>query len=89
MSGGSRLEKLRRRIESAHGSIDARTAIDLMARPVSMSSNLHNVLFAPQSSEIWIANASSRRPAAEMPYVRYDLGALLAEIDARVAAAHP
>jgi len=73
LSAGSRLEELRRRIQEKHGSIDEETAMWLMSRPVAMKSNLHNVLFVPESGVLWVANASHHRPAAEMPYVRIEL----------------
>ena len=86
MSGGSRLGLLRKRVLEGYGTIDTQAAMDLMARPVSMSSNLHNVLFVPRRGEAWVANAGAGRPAAEMPYVRYHLPSLLAELGAPVAA---
>ena len=73
LSAGSRLEELRRRIQEKHGSINEETAMWLMSRPVAMQSNLHNVLFIPESGVLWVANASHHRPAAEMPYVRVEL----------------
>lgn len=77
LSAGSRLEELRRRVQEKHGKIDAELGMWLMSRPVAMESNLHNVLFVPQDGILYVANASHKKPAAEMPYVRLDLQALL------------
>jgi len=77
LSAGSRLEKLRERVQEKHGKIDAQTAIWLMSRPVAMKSNLHNVLFVPADGVFYVANADHKHPAAERPYVRYNLKELL------------
>jgi Acyl-coenzyme A:6-aminopenicillanic acid acyl-transferase len=81
LSAGSRLEELRRRVKQKHGQIDAEIGMWLMSRPVAMQSNLHNVLFVPQDGIFYVANASHNKPAAEMPYVRLDLQALLNTTD--------
>ncbi len=80
LSAGSRLEELRRRAKSHYGKFDAELAMWLMSRPVAMKSNLHNVLFVPEDGVLYVANADHDRPAAECPYVRLDLKALLAEM---------
>jgi hypothetical protein len=80
LSAGSRLEKLRERVQEKHGQIDAEAAMWLMSRPVAMQSNLHNVLFVPADGVLYVANADHRRPAAECHYVRLDLGELLESI---------
>ncbi len=76
MSGGSRLETLRQRVQSHYGEFDTAKAIHLMSRPVAMSSNLHNALFVPQDLVVHVAHASHRKPAADRHYVTYDVGAL-------------
>lgn len=81
LSAGSRLEKLRQRVVEKYGQIDATTGKWLMSRPVAMSSNLHNVLFVPADGVLYVANADHRSPAAERPYARLDLRALLAELE--------
>ena len=49
-----------------------------MDRGVAMNSNLHNVLFAPKSTKIWIANATAdKQPAADQPYQEFELAELL------------
>lgn len=87
LSAGNRLETLRARVLAAHGSIDEVAARELMSRPVAMSSNLHNVLFVPEDGILWVANADHKQPAADRPYVRIDLGALLDEIRGERSAA--
>ncbi len=86
LSAGSRLEKLRARVLERHGEIDAELGQWLMSRPVAMQSNLHNVLFVPEDGILYVANADHKHPAAERPYVRLDLNALLKEMPGPVAA---
>lgn len=77
LSAGSRLETLRARVKDHHGKIDAEKAMWLMSRPVAMESNLHNVLFVPSQGILYVANADHNHPAAERPYVRFNLMQLL------------
>lgn len=83
LSAGSRLEELRKRVQSNHGQIDVAIAQSLMCRPVAMESNLHNVLFVPEDGVLFVANASHKQPAAERPYVRLDLNELLKSMPAK------
>ena len=81
-SAGSRLKTLLARIRAQRGRIDARAARDLMTRPVAMASNLHNVLFAPQSLEFWVAHASGnmrgdKPQACYQPYQAYRMRELM------------
>jgi hypothetical protein len=79
LSAGSRYEELALRTQAAHGKIDAAAALRLMDCPVAMKSNLHNALFAPKSTDLWVANAShDKKPAAEQPYHHFNLNELLA-----------
>ena len=49
-----------------------------MSRPVAMKSNLHNVLFEPKSTKLWVANASKAGdPAANQKYFSFQLSELL------------
>jgi dienelactone hydrolase len=88
LSAGERLECLRQRITEGHGRIDEAAALRLMARPVAMTSNLHNVLFVPEQLRLHVAHASHTAPAADEPAVILDLRELLAAIPppARAAA---
>jgi hypothetical protein len=78
LSAGSRYEELVKRAKSGHGQFDVPAALELMDRPVAMSSNLHNVLFEPKSTRFWVANASpDKQPAASQPYYQFQLTKLL------------
>ena len=81
MSAGNRLKLLRERITAGHGTFNASSAIRLMDRPVAMRSNLHNVLFVPDRSDIYVAVATAFEPAAEQNYVKYNLKEILADSD--------
>ncbi len=81
MSAGNRYIDLVARIKENHGKINSEKAIHLMDRPVAMKSNLHNVLFAPQSLEFWVSNAGVNTPAANEPYGYYNLIDLLAQLN--------
>jgi hypothetical protein len=79
LSAGDRYKELTKRAGEGHGKFTPEAALRLMERPVAMKSNLHNVLFEPQTTRFWVANASSdKRPAAEQPYQAYSLKELLA-----------
>ncbi|MCA9735486.1 hypothetical protein KC799_25335 [candidate division KSB1 bacterium] len=79
MSADKRYEKLAERVKDNYGQIGQEEAIHLMDRPVAMKSNLHNVLFAPQSLEFWVADAGINTPACNEPYVHFSLKELLEE----------
>jgi dienelactone hydrolase len=87
LSAGDRLKTLRSRIAAGHGRIDEAAAIELMSRPVAMTSNLHNVLFVPEDLVLHVAHASHGKPAAERPSVRIDLAEKLASLAAKARAA--
>ena len=79
LSAGDRYKELVKRTEAGHGAFDADSARSLMDCPVAMKSNLHDVLFAPQSTKFWIANASKdKQPAATQKYFAFQLTELLA-----------
>jgi isopenicillin-N N-acyltransferase like protein len=78
LSAGKRYEELVERAKAGHGKFDAASALHLMDCPVAMKSNLHDVLFAPASTKLWVANASADcKPAAEQPYHEFQLTELL------------
>ncbi len=78
LSAGDRYKELVRRTQANHGQFTAETARDLMCRPVAMKSNLHNVLFEPKSTKLWVANATAdKQPAAEQKYFAFQLSELL------------
>jgi hypothetical protein len=78
MSAGERYEKLVERVKEKHGRIDAEGARELMRRPVAMDSNIHSVLFAPDTLDFWVANADSKNVASDARWTHYNLKELLA-----------
>jgi hypothetical protein len=77
MSAGDRYEKLAERVKTDYGKLEASGARRLMERPVAMKSNIHSVLFAPETLEVWVANADSRNVASHTRYTHYNLKELL------------
>ena len=77
LSADERYEELARRVKAGHGTFDAKGAIGLMSRPVCMTSNIHSVLFAPDTLEFWVANADSKNVASHARFTHYDLKELL------------
>jgi hypothetical protein len=77
MSAGERYEELARRVKAGYGKFTADSARDLMTRPVCMNSNIHSVLFDPETLDFWVANADSKNPASHTRYTRYNLADLL------------
>ena len=77
LSAGDRYEELARRVKAGYGTFDAEAAIQLMSRPVCMTSNIHSVLFAPDTLEFWVANADSKNVASHTRFTHYDLKELL------------
>jgi hypothetical protein len=77
LSAGNRYEELVRRVEAGLGKFDADSARALMDPPVCMNSNIHSVLFAPDTLDFWVANADSKNVASKARYTRYNLRQLL------------
>lgn len=78
LSAGQRYHELARRVREQAGTLDAASALHLMDCPVAMKSNLHNVLFEPLATRLWVANASSDgQPAATQKYYEFQLSELL------------
>ncbi|WP_417382326.1 C45 family autoproteolytic acyltransferase/hydolase [Gimesia sp.] len=78
LSAGDRYQELSKRVKQGYGKFTAESAIELMSRPVAMKSNLHNVLFEPKSTKLWVANASpDGKPAANQKYYGFQLSELL------------
>ncbi len=77
MSAGDRYEELARRVQARTGQFDADSARDLMTRPVCMKSNIHSVLFEPDTLDFWVANSDSVNPASHTRYTHYNLAELL------------
>lgn len=77
MSAGGRYEELVKRVKTGFGGFDAPKAIQLMSRPVCMTSNIHSVLFAPDTLDFYVANADSDHVASETRFTAYNLKTLL------------
>lgn len=77
MSAGVRAETLSRRLRENYGKIDAPRLMEIIKRPVAMESNLHNAIFAPETLEMWFADAGRTTPACDEPYTRVKLDELL------------
>lgn len=78
MSAGDRYEHLAKRVKDGYGSFTPESAMALMTRPVCMTSNIQSVLFAPDTFDLWVANADSKRVASETRFTKYNLKDLLA-----------
>ncbi len=74
LSGGDRYTLLAQRAKEGFGKLDEQGALDLMKRPVAMSSCLHAVLFIPEDQTYYAAHASLRghKPASEQKYVKHN-----------------
>lgn len=77
ISGGERAKILSQRLSENYGKIDVDKMIEIIKRPVAMKSNLHNAIFAPQTVEMWFADAGKKTPACDEPYTRVSLSELI------------
>jgi hypothetical protein len=77
LSAGDRYKELSKRVKTDWGQFDAHSARALMTRPVCMNSNIHSVLFQPDTLDFWVANADDANPASHTRYTHYNLGELL------------
>ncbi len=77
MSAGDRAKKLSERIQEQYGRIDAGAMIEIIKRPVAMNSNLHNAVFAPETLDMWFADAGKHTPACDEPYAHCNLRDLI------------
>lgn len=77
MSADQRAVHLSNRLQQYYGQIDVPTMIEIVKRPVAMNSNLHNAVFAPQTLDMWFADAGRHTVACDEPYAHCNLGALV------------
>lgn len=74
LSGFDRYQHFMKRMDANYGKIDAPRLIEMIKRPVSMKSNLHNAIFHPGSLTTWVAVASDKgEPACNQRYYRFVL----------------
>ncbi|MDD4102250.1 MAG: C45 family autoproteolytic acyltransferase/hydrolase [Kiritimatiellae bacterium] len=77
ISAESRARVLSERLHEHFGKITPELMIDIIKRPVSMKSNLHNAVFVPETLDMWFADAGKKTPACDEPYTKVNLKALL------------
>src|SRR6266404_3633261 len=77
LSSDKRYEELTKRIKESYGKINSDAARKLMKSPVAMDSNIHSVLFVPETLDFWVANADSDKIASDSDFRQYNLGKLL------------
>jgi isopenicillin-N N-acyltransferase-like protein len=77
VSAGDRYENLVKRVQEGYGTFTAESARALMEPPVCMTSNIHSVLFAPETLDFWVANSDSQNVASKTRYTHYNLRELL------------
>lgn len=77
MSADQRAVHLSNRLQQYYGQIDVPTMIEIIKRPVAMNSNLHNAVFAPETLDMWVADAGRHTVACDEPYAHCNLGALV------------
>ena len=81
ISGGERYTHLREGVHKHYGKINKDVLIEVMKRPVSMESNLHNAIFSPQTLKMWLAVAKKPNEenfqACYQPYDEFDMKELM------------
>jgi isopenicillin-N N-acyltransferase-like protein len=77
ISGPGRAQALSDRLQEQYGRIDAAAMIEIIKRPVAMSSNLHNAIFAPETLDMWAADAGPNTVACDEPYAHCNLAELI------------
>ena len=51
--------------------------IEILKRPVASNSNLHDAIFAPETLEMWFADAGKNTCACDEPYAHVNLKELI------------
>lgn len=77
ISGSDRAKVLSDRLRQNYGRIDVATLIEIIKRPVAMTSNLHNAVFAPETLDMWFADAGRHTVACDEPYAHCNLAGLV------------
>ena len=85
VSGPDRAKALSRRLQESYGKIDVATMMEIIKRPVAMSSNLHDAIFAPETLEMWVADAGKHTLACDEPYAHCDLAHLIRFYEGAIA----
>jgi hypothetical protein len=80
MSAGDRYSCLVDRVKKDYGKVDMQGAWDMLRGGVAMKSNLHTVLFSPETLDFWAAQAGpDGQPAYTQKVSKFNLKKLLAE----------
>ena len=77
ISGEDRSKVLSDRIQANYGRIDAAKLMEIIKRPAAMQSNLHDAILAPETLEMWFADADRTTPACDGVYAHAKLPELL------------
>ncbi len=77
VSGPGRAEALSARLVEHYGRIDVPTMIEIIKRPVSMDSNLHDAVFTAETLDMWFADAGRHTVACDEPYAHCNLAELV------------
>lgn len=77
ISGGEHAKHLSRRLHEHFGQIDVPRMREIIKRPVAFDSNLHDAIFAPETLEVWFADATRDAPACDQPYAYVRLPVLV------------
>ncbi len=74
ISGPDRYRYFAERIVEQYGKVDENVLQEVIKRPVSMKSNLHNAIFHPSTLEAWVAHADKEgNPSCNQPYHHFKL----------------
>ncbi len=74
ISGDDRYKAFAERLLQHYGKVDNQLLIEMIKRPVSMKSNLHNAIFHPSTLEAWVAVADKDGgPACNQAYHHFTL----------------
>ncbi len=70
-------KEISQRLFAEHGKIDVPRMIEILKRPVASKSNLHDAIFAPQTLDMWFADAGRKTCACDEPYAHVNLKQLI------------
>ncbi len=92
-SAGKRYELLVKRTKKYYGKIDPDIAVEIMKRPVSMDSNLHDAIMIPEDKIMYLAVAGNpkdkRYQACYQPYYKYDMNTYISMLKTLAAKNKP
>jgi isopenicillin-N N-acyltransferase like protein len=81
LTRGTHFSLLVERLKNSFGRITPSDLKEAIKQPVAHPSNLHNVIFAPETLELWISHASAdNAPACDQPYCHFEMSSLLERV---------